>query len=259
MNLTHRRGIVPVKAFAEERRPAAGRWYEIRNAGDVEAADMWIYDEISFWGVSADQFRQDLAAITAPRINLHITSPGGDVFDGVAIYNSIRQHPAYVTARVDGLAASIASVIVQAADERVMLKHSQMMVHDAWGLCVGNARDMLDAAALLEKQNAVIAGIYHERTRGGAAKLDKIRKAMADETWMTAEEAVQFGLADRVEAPKFQAEPPAASDPPAEPPPADEADGPTDGPVDNEDASVDDVWDKLRRRLLEPDVEELFA
>lgn len=186
-----------------------GAWYEIQNA-TADVADLYVYDFIDDFGVRADDFRRDLDEITARQITLHVNSGGGFVGDGIAIYNIIRDHPAFVTAKVEGHAASIASVIVQAGDRRVMMKHSEMMIHDATagtGFYQLNAREFRDLADRLDEASRRIAGIYHERTRGGQPKLDKIRKAMADETFFTAEEAVAFGLADAVEAPKFRSEP----------------------------------------------------
>lgn len=226
-------------------------WYSIRNKAGTEGdtAEVFVYGEIGEWGITADQFRRDIDAITAPRITMRVSSPGGDVpIDGVAIYNTIRTHPAHVTAKVDGLAASIASVIVQAADERVMMKHSQMMIHNPWMVWGGDAAEFRRAADLLERQTDVIAGIYHERTRGGQRKLDKILAAMAKDggagTWMTAEEAVAFGLADSVETAKFQGGPQAMAGPdededlPDDPDGNDGDDGVDDPMPDGEDPAA---------------------
>ena len=149
-----------------DRRPkaATGRWFDIRNAtGPV--ATIRIYDEIGYWGVTADDLARELAAVTAPEIEVQINSPGGDVFDGLAIYNALRMHKAKVTTRVDGLAASAASVIVQAGDRRVMVKSAQMMIHEAWGLAIGPAAELREFADLLDMQNDVLAGIYADRDR----------------------------------------------------------------------------------------------
>lgn len=176
-----------------------GRWYDINNAGDV--AVVRIYDEISWWGVSADMFAQEIAGITAGTIEVQINSPGGNVFDGLAIYNALRLHPARIVTRVDGLAASAASAIAQAGDHRIMVSSSQMMIHEAWGACVGTAAEMLDMAALLEQQNTVLAELYAERS-GGA--VDEFRALMAAETWFTAQAAIDAGLADELLVPTRQ-------------------------------------------------------
>jgi ATP-dependent Clp endopeptidase proteolytic subunit ClpP len=177
-----------------------GRWYDVHNAA-ADVAVVRIYDEISWWGVSADEFAADIAAITAGTIEVQINSPGGNVFDGLAIYNALRLHPARIVTRVDGLAASAASVIAQAGDHRIMVSSSQMMIHEAWGVAVGNAADMLDMATLLEQQNTVLAELYAERSGGD---VDNFRQMMATETWFTAQAAVDAGLADEVLVPARQ-------------------------------------------------------
>jgi ATP-dependent Clp endopeptidase proteolytic subunit ClpP len=170
------------------------RWYDISNK-DGDVAEIRIYDEISWWGITAEDFASELDEITAPEILVMINSPGGDVFDGVAIYNALRSHPAKVTTRVDGIAASIASVIVQAGDHRIMLSASQMMIHNAWGLAIGDATDMRAYADLLERQDDNIAAIYAARGSEDKAHYAGLMNA---ETWMTDEETVAAGLADEV-------------------------------------------------------------
>lgn len=168
--------------------------YTIHNATGDEAV-VRIYDEIWFLGVNAQDFASDLDQITAPKMRVEINSPGGDVWDGIAIYNALRNHPAEVTTRVDGIAASIASVIAQAGDRRVMMGGSQMMIHNAWGLTVGDHNDHEDMARVLAHQDTVIAQIYASRSGGD---VDAFRSLMEAETWMTADEAVEAGLADEV-------------------------------------------------------------
>lgn len=171
-----------------------GRWYSISNeAGPV--AEVRIYDEIGWFGITAEDFVNDLAAITAPEIVCAINCPGGDVFDGIAIYNALRAHPAQVTTRVDSLAASVASVIVQGGDRRVMLSSAQMMIHEAWGITIGTAAEMREFADLLDRQTDIIAGIYASRANGD---VDHFRELMAGERWFTDAEAVAEGLADEV-------------------------------------------------------------
>lgn len=179
---------------ASERPP----WYRIRNAAndDDGPAELLIYDEIDSWyGISAEQFARDLKTIDNDAITVRINSPGGAVFDGIAILNALRDHPAKVTVVVDSLAASIASVIAMAGDEIVMNRNSQMMVHNAWAVCVGDARDMEKSAARLAQHNSNIAQIYAERAGG---TVEDWLAVMAEETWLLADEAVAAGLADRV-------------------------------------------------------------
>jgi ATP-dependent protease ClpP protease subunit len=168
-------------------------WYRIEDS--AAAAEVYIYDEIGFFGVTAADFVADLRAITAPSINLHVNSPGGEVFDGVAIFTAIRSHPAHVTVHVDGLAASAASFIAQAGDRRVMARNATMMIHEGAGLCVGNAGDMRQLADLLDRVSDNIADIYAQRAGGDVTSW---RAAMRAETWYSAAEAVDAGLADEV-------------------------------------------------------------
>jgi ATP-dependent protease ClpP protease subunit len=177
---------------------ASGRWYEIHNQ-DADVAEIRIYDEIHwFWGISADDFARDLDAITAPEILVMINSPGGDVFDGIAIYNALRAHPAKITTRVDGIAASIASVIAQAGDHRIMLTGAQMMIHEAWGLAIGSASEMRDYADLLDRQNDNIAAIYARRAAAKDKDAAYFRERMTKDTWLNDEETLAEGLADEV-------------------------------------------------------------
>src|SRR4051812_7340036 len=135
-------------------RPTERReWYQIKNLaaydkaedGAETSADVYIYDEIgaSFWGgVDAAQFVAGLGALDVQKINLFLNSPGGAAWDGIAIMNALRRHPAKVDVTVDGIAASIASVIAMAGDTVTMNRGSEMMVHDASGFVYGNAQDM---------------------------------------------------------------------------------------------------------------------
>ena len=172
------------------------KWYRME-AKEGSTADVYIYDAIDSWyGVDASLFVRELAELDVDTINLFVNSPGGSVFDGVAIMNALRRHPAQVIATVDGLAASAASFIIQAADEVIMGLGSELMIHDASSICWGNAADMAETSALLGQLSANIAEIYAERAGGTAAEW---REAMLAETWYTADEAVKAGLADRVE------------------------------------------------------------
>ncbi|WP_051767610.1 head maturation protease, ClpP-related [Amycolatopsis vancoresmycina] len=171
------------------------RWFSIKNAGG-STAEVYIYDEIGWYGVTAADFTAELNALgTISKINLHVSSPGGDVFDSVAIYNSLRRHPATVTTYVDGLAASAASYIAMAGDKVLIEPNATFMIHEASGICLGNAADMRETATLLDRVSDTIAGIYAAAAGGTAAQW---RAAMKKETWYTAEESVAAGLADAV-------------------------------------------------------------
>lgn len=145
-------------------------------------------------GLSARAFAEQLAGIRGA-VRCHISSSGGDVFDGLAIFNSLRAHKGRVTTVVDGLAASIASVIALAGDERVARPGSMYMVHDAFGVCVGNEAEMAKFAQTLGQVSQNLAAVYADRCGGTPAAW---RDVMRAETWYTADEAVAAGLADRV-------------------------------------------------------------
>ena len=177
--------------------PDAGWCRIVRNDAGPTRVD--IYDEIGghwlFGGVSAADFAAQLAEITGD-LEVHINSPGGDVFDGLAIYNSLAQRPGAVTTIVDGLAASAASFIAQAGKSRVIAPGAMMMIHDASGVCIGDAGDMRELAGLLDKVSGNLADIYGAHS----GKAWGWREAMQAETWYTAQEAVDAGLADRLAA-----------------------------------------------------------
>jgi ATP-dependent Clp protease, protease subunit len=170
-------------------------WYDIKNK-DGGTADISIHDEIGLWGVSAKDFIDGLKSLgDISRINLSIHSPGGSVFDGLAIYNSLKQHPAPIYAKVAGLAASAASFILMAADNIAMPEDSFIMIHQTQGGAYGQADDLREMADLMEKLTGQIANIYAKRT---GQPLADIEQMMANETWMNADEAVALGFADTV-------------------------------------------------------------
>lgn len=166
---------------------------EVRAQGD--RAEILIYDEISFWGINAQDFADRIADIHASDITVKINSPGGDVFDGMAIYRQLLDHPANIHVQVDGIAASIASIIMLAGDDVELAQHAMVMIHDPFALVVGNAEDMAHMAKTLDKMGDVLAGIYQARAGGTVAEW---RAAMREETWYTADEALEAGLATSV-------------------------------------------------------------
>jgi ATP-dependent Clp protease, protease subunit len=173
-------------------------WYKIVNKSDK--AEIWIYEEIGqdFWtgsGVTSKNFQKELSAITAKQIDLHINSPGGAVFDGVAIYNLIKQHPANVTTYIDGIAASIASIIALAGNKVVMAENALYMMHNPSGVVMGTAADMRSLADVLDKIRGTMTGVY--AAKSGRAD-DEISALLDAETWMTAAEAKEFGFVDEI-------------------------------------------------------------
>ena len=173
-----------------------------KRTGDDKVAVLRFYDPVDSWGGDFGMSAKELASAlddlpdSVEEIRLHINSPGGEVFEGIAVLNALRDHDARVVAVVDGLAASAASFIACGADEGVMARNSEMMIHDAWGLCVGNAQDMRELAEDLDRLSDNIASVYAEKAGGTVAEW---RAAMSRETWYSAEEAVAAGLADRVD------------------------------------------------------------
>jgi ATP-dependent protease ClpP protease subunit len=168
----------------------------------VDGDTLWLYDAIAsddeeadFWGgVSPRSFISALRSISGP-VTLRINSPGGSVFGAQAMVVAMREHDAPITARIDSLAASAASVIAAEAAQVEMAEGAMLMIHKAWGMTIGNADDMLASAALLEKIDGQIAATYARRSEGSA---ESFLALMAAETWLTAEEAVAMGLADRI-------------------------------------------------------------
>jgi ATP-dependent Clp endopeptidase proteolytic subunit ClpP len=163
-------------------------------------AEILLYDEIGYWGVTAQDFVTQLAQITAGTINVRINSPGGDVFDGLAIYQALKSHPATINTFVDGWAASAASFIALAGDTVTMGENAFMMIHKAWGVGVGNATDMRDLANTLDKIDGQLASIYAKKTGKSAAEMLALMAGESDGTWFTAAEAKAIGLADAVDA-----------------------------------------------------------
>lgn len=190
-------------AIASELRQMKLPWYHMRNQSSADTedstAEIFIYDEIGgSFGIDAAQFVEDLQAIDADNIDVRINSPGGDVFDSIAIYNALVKHPANITVYVDALAASGASIIAMAGDKVVMMVGSQLMIHDALAPTLGNAAEHEEMAEWLHKQSDNLSTIYAARG-GGEAK--DWRAMMVAETWMFAAEAVDLKLADEVYAP----------------------------------------------------------
>lgn len=176
------------------RNSAPAPWYSISNAGD--RAEISLYGAIDDWdGISAAAFTKELKAVTASAIDLRINSPGGLVFDAIAIYAALKRHPAAVDVHVDALAASAASFIAMAGDSVEIEKPAKMMIHDAMGIVIGNASDMTEMATLLDELSDTIAGIYADRS---GKPVSHWRAAMRAETWYSATDAVKAGLADRV-------------------------------------------------------------
>lgn len=203
MNVVQRTRKRLSNLLAHQQQPAADTgWYRIvRNDAAGAPTRVDIYEEIGGsggWffdtGVTAVDFVAELAGIEGD-LEVHINSPGGDVFEGLAIYNALAQRKGNVTTIVDGIAASAASFIAMAGTQRVICPGAMMMIHDASGMCIGNAQDMREMVDLLEKVSENIAAIY--AAHSPQAGVDW-RAAMRATTWYTADEAVAAGLAHKL-------------------------------------------------------------
>lgn len=181
--------------------PSPQKWYEIKAQATGRA-------EIYIFGVVVDYKSWDEDDVTAMEfirslkglgdIDLHINSPGGSVPAGNAIYNALRRHAGDVTVYVDGLAASIASVIAMAGNRVIMPDNAMLMIHDPWSYTVGNATEMRKAADMLDKFKVGMVAAYREKSGMDEARIEQL---MGEETWITAAEAAEMGLADTIEAP----------------------------------------------------------
>ncbi|MDW0618190.1 ATP-dependent Clp protease proteolytic subunit [Mannheimia haemolytica] len=171
-------------------------WFNIQAKAN-DTAEISIFDEIGFWGVTAQQFAKDLKALgnNLKQINLHIHSPGGDVFDGIAIYNLLKNHPANKTVYIDGIAASMASVIAMAGSEIIMPENAMMMIHKPWGIQGGDADDMRKYADLLDKVESTLVTAYSSKT---GKSTDELAEMLKEETWLNARECIELGFADKL-------------------------------------------------------------
>ncbi len=178
------------------------KWAESPQAAATDDdATITMYEQIGedYWsggGVTAKRISAALRSIGDRDVTVRINSPGGDMFEGIAIYNLLRSHPRRVTVEVMGWAASAASIIAMAGDEIRMGTGTFMMVHNAWGMVIGNRNDFSEAAETFARFDGAIADIYEART---GAKRDEIVRLMDAETFMTPAEAVEQGFADSVD------------------------------------------------------------
>ncbi|MGB3484014.1 MAG: head maturation protease, ClpP-related [Mycobacterium sp.] len=184
------------KADSEPRGP----WFTVKDlADDDTTAQIDIYDEIDWlWGVTSRDFRDQLKALpeSVNTIDLHINSPGGDVYEALAIMNTLRQHKAKVVTTIDGYAASSAGFIaVGASDELVVSENAEIMAHLPWAVMIGDADEMRKMAEDLDRIGKNIASIFQARAGG---KLDDWVAILTAETWWSADEAVAAGIADKV-------------------------------------------------------------
>lgn len=168
--------------------------FRINAKGDPE---IMIYDDIGsgvFGGISSKDVAESIAKIpNTESINVRINSAGGDVFEGIAIYNALKRSSSYVMVNVDGMALSVASVIAMAGNEVSMADNAMMMVHNPWTVVAGDAAELRQMADTLEKTKSQIIKTYQYKTQLDTGAVSDL---MDSETWMTSDEAVNAGFAD---------------------------------------------------------------
>ncbi|MCG3133813.1 MAG: ATP-dependent Clp protease proteolytic subunit [Planctomycetes bacterium] len=188
-----------------------GRGYVLAAATEAATAPtLYLYDVLgidAFGGVLARQIVDDLAALgPVDALNVRINSSGGDVFEGIAVYNALRRFPGKVTVHIDGIAASIASLIAMAGDKTVISENAMVMVHRPWTAVMGDAEEMRRVAETLDKAWSAMLTTYQRRTGRRAATVAQKVTDAGGEWWMTAEEAVSEGFADAVTKPEKEAQ-----------------------------------------------------
>lgn len=172
---------------------AAGAAFSAR-VMEAGSAQIELYDEIGMWGVSAKDFAAQLKSISGDLV-LKINSPGGNVFDGIAMFNELLSFSGKVRVEVVGLAASAASVVAMAGDEIAVAENAFLMIHNAWTLAIGNRHDMIEASTVLGKIDGAIARTYANQSGLGIRTVSQL---MDDETWMAGPEAKEKGFATEV-------------------------------------------------------------
>lgn len=170
-------------------------WYNIQSQASAESVDVYLFNEIGMWGITAQDFINDIKEHKGQPMDLHINCVGGDVFDGMAIYNVLKKRTQKTTVYVEGIAASMGGIIALAGDEVIMSENSLYMIHNAWGGTMGEASDMRKYANILEKLSDESADIYSKKT---GLPIEQVKDMMNEETWMNAEEALGFGFIDSI-------------------------------------------------------------
>ncbi|OAT73772.1 hypothetical protein A7K69_18040 [Parageobacillus thermoglucosidasius] len=178
--------------------PKINKRFEVLNKAESNEADMYLYGSIGsgwFADISSKDVKAKLDSITAKIINIHINSPGGDVFESIAIHNLLKNHKATINIHIDGYAASGASVIAMAGDKIIMPKNTMMMIHKAWTIAAGNAKELRKVADDLEKIDTAVIESYTSRFVGERRELEKL---LDEETWLTAAECKVLGFCDEI-------------------------------------------------------------
>jgi len=174
------------------------KWFDIQNKANSETADIYIYSEVGGFDVNAKSFINELKALKDKNIDVHINSLGGSVFDGLAIYNALKTHTKKVTTKVEGIAASIASVIAMAGDQIEMAENSLFMIHNPFAMSGGDANELRKTADILDKIRNEIAGIYASKSNHNAQHYIDL---MDVETWFNSDETLELGLVNGITQP----------------------------------------------------------
>lgn len=168
------------------------KWYEVKALAEG-ALQVSIHDEIGLWGVNAADFIAEINSHTnIAEIEVGIHSPGGSLFDGVAMFNALKNHSAKVVTRVDGIAASAASVVFLAGDERVMPEDTFLMIHNPWSGVMGDSTEMRKAADTLDQFQQMLVELYARET---GIDEDAVAEMMKAETWLDASSAMDLDFA----------------------------------------------------------------
>lgn len=170
-------------------------WSHVINQAN-DSIDILLHDVIGFWGTQSDEFKQLLNENKEKSINVDINSPGGSVTDGFSIYNSLKSHNGTVNVKVSGLAASIASLIMLAGDTREISENAEVMIHQAQGMGFGTSKDLRKTADRLDRIENNLVNVYASFIKDSTT--EEIKSMMVEETWFTANQAVEKGLMQKV-------------------------------------------------------------
>lgn len=170
-------------------------WYTIKAQATDSVAEISVLTDIGMWGVSASEFIRDLKAIKAPAIHMTVNSPGGSVFDAVAMFHALRASGKQIKVTVLGIAASAASFLALAGDTIVMPEGTMMMLHKPLTGMRGNADDLREMAEVLDKVEASVNAIYLTRWKGSE---DELKAVLSAETYLSAAECLERGLCDEI-------------------------------------------------------------
>lgn len=200
MSRRSRPSLGSVLNFSTSAKAEGKTWYRFENLDNTESSadttDLYIYDEIGGWGVYSTDLIRDLMRVTTSKVRVRINSPGGDVFEGLAIHNALSILPAEIETYVEGHAASAANFVALAGTTRTYAKYSMGMAHNPSSGMYGEAKDLRKMADLLDKVRSQMVKLYSDATGGDPEEWEALLDA---ETWFTAEEAVEFGLATHID------------------------------------------------------------